>query len=147
MESKELYSRYKRVLVICKKKCSNLNLKTLFSKIVDKNEFMKCLSSLTIFVSTVKLLKNYNHKNQAIILERALLKQVDSHLEYDNDEIVIPMFELEEDIAKIYTLTYSDTMAYKDFFNLRKVQDYFNSSSNFNTSRVTKLVVEFKFKF
>lgn len=138
---KELYSHYKRVLILTKKRdIKNLDIDTLLSNFVDKSVFLKAIKSLAVEITHMSLLKNYNHCNQAVILERNFLKMIDSTIQYENDEIVIPMFEINDEMVKIYKLGYSNTTDFTNFIRLKQLQDYFNAPKRYTSVGTSDLI-------
>ena len=96
--NKEIFSKFKRCLVICLKNSvvnpTELN-NLLINRLMCKEDYNKISELCTILEAPIKLIKNMNHRRQATIVERHRLSPFNhGRIELENDEVVVPLFEL-----------------------------------------------------
>ena len=126
---------YKRCLVICKKNgIKELNfyeINFLFEKVIDKQKYKDLSNYFTLVEGSIKLLKNKSHFKKGLLIDRHLLTDF-NHRNFDleNDEIVIPIFELSEDDFLInYNTLYEGFYNLEDAIKIKTFYDYFNCDS------------------
>jgi hypothetical protein len=103
MENSDIYTTYKRVIVVyLNETYNNDHHSLLMEKYVDKKRLKEIGASLVFREGPMKLLKL--HRKTATIVERNVLKQINNNdqIEFENDEIVICLFELVESDAQLY---------------------------------------------
>ncbi|CAH6421497.1 Hypothetical protein KVN_LOCUS310 [uncultured virus] len=134
MDKKELYSANKYVLILCRKNgCESINLTPLLNKIIDKEIFKQLLQFLTIIKISSKILKIYNHIKYATKLTKDILSLVNTNqYRLNEEEILVPIFELNEKTVKTYLKLFDDGNKFEDLIKIIILQQYFNFKSDKN---------------
>jgi hypothetical protein len=101
MTTGDIYSRFQRVIIASLNPAFTLEqLKVLMGKYVSCEDFKSLRNCLVFSEGPLKLIKL--HKKNATIVEKHNLEKLSS-MEFGNDEIVIGLYELTSDVAKLYT--------------------------------------------
>ena len=120
MNNRDIYHTYDRVIVISlSKNYSPEHQHVLMQKYIGKDQLNEIKESLHCYTGSLKMLKL--HKKTATIVDRYILNQINTNktLVFNNDEIVVCLFELEESDAELYVDSlFSDNY---DFNNLTKI--------------------------
>lgn len=99
----EIYRKYDRVVVVSLSKHYNpAHQHMLMQKYINKDDLSSLKESICFHTGPMKMLKL--HKKTATVVERNVLNQLNTNknIEFNNDEIVVTLFELEESDAKLY---------------------------------------------
>ena len=148
MDNRKLYSTYNRVLILCLKNNNEFkDIDQIFEKVLEKDKFNKLINSFTLIKSTNRLLKNKLHRRNAVIVERYQLSNIEHNFELENDEIIIPMPEIEEKDLKNYTNLYFSDQDFKQLSISKLFYKYFNGNSykyplQKGLNRITKSIKE-----
>jgi hypothetical protein len=126
---KEIYS-YKHVLVVTMKKSykRSQDLFMIYNYVLDKTKFKKIAKNFVILKASVNLLKNNVYKNIANVVEQEVLESLFGLSMFDTTEIVVPMFELTDDVARVNISLY-DTQ-----FGIENVEEILSLTSHYNKS-------------
>jgi len=104
---KDIYKTYPRVLaLVLKNNFNQQSLSGLFSRVVTKTEFDKFAPELVLVEATRHILKNNLHFDRSSKIMKEFLTNFNhNNIVLNNDEIVIPLFELtESDVHKYFEL-------------------------------------------
>jgi hypothetical protein len=127
LEDKEIYSKYKRVFVVCMKDSFDTTDYKIFDRIIKKDILYSFGKNFIILKSTMSLLRNNYYKNLGCIVEKTTLHKLFGKIyEFENSEIIIPMFELTESTAKI------NLSLYDKQFGIENVKDILDLTSYYN---------------
>lgn len=130
MEDKELFTKYKRVIILCSDSVSQIesdSSNNIFEKFLDKKSYEELAKEFTLITCTNKLLKNRMHRNQANIIDRNFLIAFNHHNLYlDNDEIVISLPTLSEEDVKLYCQLYENSNTLDQLIKLKSMYVFFN---------------------
>lgn len=131
MEPRELYQRFDRVLVICfKNGITDVDRSILFNKTLSTEDLQEYSKYLTIQTANLTMVKNRQHKRNALILQRSELQKFNSdNINLENDEIVICLFELNTSTAKTYIELYTNDNNVEKLFQSKVLYNYFNCDS------------------
>jgi hypothetical protein len=134
LSSKDIYQNYPNVFVMCMKNSVSLNndsklLMKIFDYTVERNEFNTICNMFTLIPTNKNILQNYNFKNKALLLDRNFLVKYFGYLNYqfEFDEIIIPMPELNESKAQIYSNLYTTYMNANKFTDIVNLISYYNN--------------------
>ena len=134
---KELFSRlykiYDSLLILCLKDNAN-NISEIkeyfFNEIYTNDQINNISENFTLYRCNMNILKQSNFKKIYCILNNDFLKKYFSNtsLDFEVSELVIPLIELKEKNAKIYTSLYDD------FNNFEKLDVILDTSKLYNKS-------------
>jgi hypothetical protein len=137
LNEKTLYSTYKRAFVLCMRDSFNNeeDARNIF-KFITTNDELKNLGNFFTLVHVSKnLLKNNMHYNQAVIVKKNYLEPFNhSGIDLEQDEIVIPLYELREKYAKLYSALYESQ------YSLNKLGDAISLTNFYNTNYKTPVI-------
>jgi hypothetical protein len=103
METSDIYKTYDRVIVVSLSKNYNpVHQHLLMQKYLNRSDLNSLRESICFHTGPMKMLKL--HRKTATVVDRNYLNQLNANknLAFNNDEIVISLFELEESDAKLY---------------------------------------------
>lgn len=128
MDMKEINARFKRILILCRKNNSErIDLTDFFCQTITREKYQKIGKYLTLLIGNLKMLKNYLHKKQALIIHYHLLLIFNNNkIKLENEEIVIPMLELNEDDVIIYMKLYNNNKDLSNFIKTKILCQYYN---------------------
>lgn len=120
IESKEIYSGYKRVFFMCMKNdfVFTKDLFQITDQIVKTNQFYTIGKQFTLVEASLSPLRNIIYKNRACLVEKQHLTKMFSHMDtlvqsFDINEIIIPIIEQTQSnvntIVELYDKKYSVT--------------------------------------
>jgi hypothetical protein len=107
LTGRDLYKSYNHVYIMCTKEKETLDeksLKNIFNRSLEKEQFDRACRNFTLLRADINLLKNYQLKKNANIVEKSVLDdrfKLDEG-EYGSTEIVVPMYELNVHSARQY---------------------------------------------
>lgn len=132
MKNRNLYTRYKRCLLLCKQdEYDDVNLfsiPNLAKKIVTKDQFVKLSKYMVLIEGNIRIVKNNYHKKQSVIVDRHMLTHFNHlNLDLENDEIVVPLFEQTKSTCmKLYMPLYTYQYTIEDVVRIKMLYDYYN---------------------
>ena len=133
MTDVELFSKYKRCIAICLKngqQASQLILNGIYQKILKQSEFESLSQYYTLYPVSVRLLKNNLHRQSALLLDRPLLSSFNSsNIALENTEIIVPLFEINEDVVRVYNAMYEPANDFNTLVVSNVLYQYFNADS------------------
>lgn len=135
LNEKELYSIYKRVLVICVKqsydKERDKEAQAIFKNVLTKQDLVNISKYFTLIPCPRKILNNKNQYARAVRVKKNLLEYFNNshtlNIVLENDEIVLPMFELTEDMAQLHVSMYQNTQTVAYIPKLLTLNNYYNT--------------------
>ncbi len=133
MNRKDIFGKYKRVFVLCHKDSATIETKCLLQRVIDKTVFKNAINSLTLLSVDSSILKNRVHMQQAVIINKTVFSHLESDkFDFDTNEVVIPLFELKENVAKLYIKLYSNDVTIEHVVATKILMQYFGCSSTEN---------------
>lgn len=133
MDHKDIFTKYKKVYIICQKTTTyKIDIKPLLQRIIDKTKFKDIMSNMTLICVENSILKNKKHLQNAVIINKGFLLQIPNlTYEFDTIELVIPLFELQENVAQLYTKLYTYDMTPEDYIKNRIMIQYFGCDTEY----------------
>lgn len=134
LSMRDVYQNYKYVYVICFKDDvkENVDIMTIFLKIVDKNELKTVCSKFTLIKTNINILKNNRFKKKANVVAGTLLNEHfgNNVNMFNNSEIIIPMFELAERNARLYIEMIGGSNLLENLDVILTLESYYNRDYN-----------------
>lgn len=144
IDEKQLYSTYKRAIVMCMKMSYNQEVEAekIFNMITSTND-LQCLSTyFTLIPCSRKIINSNMQYKRAVLVEKKYLQHFNHNkITLENDEIVIPMFELKEDMAKLHISLYDTSTSASDIPNVLALNSYYNADYQNRTQRQLSLIM------
>ncbi|ARF11819.1 hypothetical protein Klosneuvirus_2_255 [Klosneuvirus KNV1] len=150
MTELELFGKYKRALAFCLKegiKAEQHILLQVYQNVIKETEMQILTNYFTLVPVSVKMLKNKYHRQTALLIDRPFLVNFNSkNIMLDNDEIIIPLFELDEKIIQLYSLMYESQHDVSTIITGGVLYKYFNCDSyrTIITNRLTQILSDLK---
>lgn len=148
LDTKELYTTFKRVLIMCMKQSYNneSEAENIFSSTLYTNEFENLKKYFTLIPCSRRILSNNTQYERAVRVKKDLLNGFNSNaLSLELEEIVIPMFELKEDMTRVHCLLYESETRVTNVADALSLNNYFNGSYLQRTQKeLTKLILSMK---
>lgn len=134
-DEKDIYSSHKRVLILCMKKSCNIGtpevdnvVEKIFDAIITQDTFNKFSDYFTLHECSRKIINNKNQFSKALCLDKTICSQFNSNdIALEEREIVIPMFELKEDMAKLHIELYESSHNISSVPKILSLNNYYNS--------------------
>lgn len=128
----EIYLQYSHVYVICMADnfIQNPNIFKIYDRVVDKNEFYDLFTSQNTFKllqCSNKLMMNEIYKKNANIVDKIHLTKMFDKIIFQDTEIIIPLYELTETIAKINISLYDKPFEIENLNQLLSITSYYNT--------------------
>jgi hypothetical protein len=144
---KDLHKNYKYIYVMCLKDSTIIDQATqklimnIFCFTIEKEKLKEICDKFTLIKASSNLLKNYNLKKKANIVENNILKlYFDKIIASDElNEIIVPMFELNETKVKLYLKMYGHEISINEIGTMMSLSSHYNK--NFS-SILDKHIVE-----
>jgi hypothetical protein len=142
-----ILSAFKRVLILClNTPVQKVSLKDLANIIFDKDATPDKLNTiknvLTLIVGPIELLKTNTHKLTCkIILKKDLLRFNHKNFMLADEEIVIPMLNVDADKIYQYLSLYGNTRYLKDEWNKKLLLDFYKNSDYSVLKELRKLIL------
>lgn len=120
----------KNVFVVCMKdNYKQMNYEMLYEKIVDTEAFMEICKETTILKAPYSMMYNYNLKSMAKYVDGDFLNKIyNTKFNFNNAEIVIIMFELTENMAKLNNSLYNCYTDINDLLPMVELMYHYNKS-------------------
>lgn len=150
MTDLELFSKYKRALAFCLKEGAKVEqhiLLQIYNTVIKETDIAILTNYFTLIPVSVKLLKNKYHKQTGLLIDRPFLNAFNSkNIMLDNDEIIVPLFELDEKIVQLYSLMYESQYDVNTIIAGGVLYKYFNCDSyrTIITNRLTQILGDLK---
>ena len=147
-DEKKFHSTYKRVLIMCMRLNYNKNSEALkiFDMITTMNDLDKLKEYFVLMECSKKILYCKMQKKRALCIEKKYLEMFNHHnLKLDNDEIIVPIFELKEDTAMLHVKTYETTTKITDIKKMLSLNSYYNFENKYVAQQnLCKLMMDIK---
>ena len=131
MDPQTLYQTYNSVLVLCVKDgvtCDTDVLKSVYTYLISKTDMDELFKNFALFRCDLSMIRNAKHKNFANVVDGKFLQKYFPGSTFEVTEIVVPLFEMTECNARLYTSLYSNTS------NIPKIQKILNLTNHYNTN-------------
>lgn len=133
MPDMELFSKYKRCVVLCKKNActeSQITLNQIYQKHIKQLNLEELSKYFTLVPASIKLLKNKLHRQTSLLLDRSTLLFINSeNISLENTEIVVPLFDLNVDSVKIYSSMYEPINDFNTMITSNILYNYLQADS------------------
>ena len=130
LEDKEIYSKYKRLFVLCMKDLFEESdfLYKIYDPIIKKQDLFLLGKQFVLLQTTLNLLRNSYYKQRGCIVNKEYLNKMFSHYnyKYENSEIVIPMLELTETTANINISLYDKQYGIENIKDMLALTSFYN---------------------
>lgn len=136
---KELHQNYKHLYAMCLKnetivdEACTKSIMNIFMRAVDKQLFVDTCSKFVLVKAPMSLLRNYMFKKRANLVEGVFLdehfKKTDGS-KYELDEIIIPLFELNETKTSQYIKMYGGDTSLTQLGTLLSLAGFYNRYNN-----------------
>lgn len=126
MEPQTLYQTYDSVLVMCVKECAPVDIninRDIYNYVVTKDNMASLLKNFVVFRCDLSMIRNLKHKTLANVVDGSFLQQYFPDMKFEVTEIVIPLFEMTQSVAKLYTSLYTNV---SNVSNIKKILDMTN---------------------
>lgn len=136
--SKEFCTMYKHVLVMCIHNSYQQQSEAykIFDMVLTKEDLQTLSKHFTLLLSSRKILNSKILYERAIRVEKQYLEYFNHNLiKLENDEIIIPMFELKEDVAKLHISLYDNITSISDVPSVYSLNNYYNFDYQNRTQR------------
>lgn len=158
---KTLYQNYKYVYIMCLKNniLNNENngnnenndnriadvecIMNIFNRIIDKTLFASVCNKFMLIKTNTVFLRNYALKKKANIIENSILEtyfKKNDGSNYDIDEIVIPMYELNETKTRMYIKMCCGNLSLDNLNNMMSLASHYNK--NYSTGPIETQMME-----
>lgn len=146
MDYKELYTQYKKTYVLCMKDNYDMDsmdsIYKIFDRVINKKTFANILGQFSLIQGTMSLLRNNHYKNNGCIVDGELMKKYfGEEYEFDINEIVIPMFELTESVAKTNMKLYDKQYDVENMKDVIDLTTFYNKS--YKKPVIDQLIAQF----
>lgn len=144
IDEKQLYTMYKRVLVMCMHMSyqQESEAERIFNMILTKEDLQALSKYFALVSCTRRILYSGMQYKRGIRIEREYLEYFNHNsIKLDNDEIIIPMFELKEDMAKLHISLYDTSTTISDIPNVFSLNNYYNSDYQNRTQRQLSQII------
>jgi hypothetical protein len=131
LSNKEIYANFSKVYVVCMKdnfsESSEL-YKSTYGRVVNKNNLIKQSAQFTFIKTSMNLLRQNYYKRCACILNRDTLVSIFGfdRATTENEEIIIPMFELTETLTRTNLSLYDKQYSVTDLKDFIALTDFYN---------------------
>lgn len=134
---KDIYQSYSNIYIMCMKDNISCNTDTdlsllmkIFNKIITVDDFKTVCNMFILIPAHKNILKNYNFKKKASIVDRNILSEYFNNPNYNFgiDEIVVPMYELSETKALLYSNLYNSSNMLHQLTDIVNMVSYYNNN-------------------
>ncbi len=133
MTDRELFSKYKRCVAMCKKnECceSQFTLNRIYQKYIKQTDFEELSNYFVLIPVSIKLVKNKLHRQVSLVLDRPVISFVNAlNIVLENTEIVIPLFDLNVDNVKTYSMMYEPINDFNTMITANVLYNYYEADS------------------
>lgn len=109
LQDAELF-RFTTAVALCRKNgcvAQQSTLSHIYQKTLKQSDFETLSQYYTVVRTNIKLLKNKHHRMTSLVISRPILSIFNSaQLQLENEEVVVPLFELSEDQVRLYASMY-----------------------------------------
>ena len=132
-KNKNIYSQFKRVFVVCTRNnfTESDNVYDVYDYIIKQQELSEISQQLIFIPASMNLLKNNYYKQCACILKRNELVNIFglNSIQLENEEIIIPMIELNETTARMNLSLYDKQYGLDNISNFISLTNFYNKYS------------------
>jgi hypothetical protein len=147
LEHSHIYHHYKHLYVLCMAKTykNEPDALDIFNYLMTPDKLKAIGKHFTLVKSTMNLLKINNHFNKALIVPSKYLTLLTSHTKFDNNEIVVPIFEINEQTLHMYTMLFDRSVTTSDVKTVIDLINYFTPTYKQPIQdQLTRLLLELK---
>lgn len=142
---KEETHPFKHIWLLCIKQSSVNNpiLKKLYQPILKYDELSEIGDHISLIKASKRLLYSNVLGRRYVIVECNILSQFNKSIGFDPVEIVLPIFELADNMANLYVSLYDGTSNLKEIFDLAGLVNYYNFG-NKNGDKLSQALINSK---
>jgi len=128
----DIHRNYNSVVIIThanNKKEDDNTMQKLFNYKIKKTD-LKNITGITYFRTTINILRNKDHYFKTNIITKTDLQQLFSNSEFNETELTLCIFEMDEDNTRKYCNMYKHTEDIKDVNTKLDIYNYYVSNKN-----------------
>jgi len=130
INDRELYGKYKKVYIMCKRNETRVDSDKILDKTISIKCLEDCLKCYTLVSSSMEILKNKLHKRCAMIVEKKYLEKIIENEDYEENELLILLNELNENEVRKYLLVYKGENDIENLIKIIIYNEYFSVNKN-----------------
>lgn len=133
MNKSEIYKHYHRLLILCRSNQSTKeDMSHWMSPTITKDTFEQIKKSVVLVEGSMKMLSSFNHLRSTVCVDRENLTAIRKlgFVDLENDEIVLPLFELTERSVNGYLATWQSKNSLESVMHDHVVAKYYSSNKN-----------------
>lgn len=137
-QKSQFYSTYKRVLVMCtvSNHKSDQNAQKIFQMVLKKTDLQDMSRCFVLIPCTRRFLYGDLQSKRSIRVAKEHLNYFNhNNVALENEEIVVPMFELCEDAAKLHISLYENDSNASSMANILNLNNYYNHNFKARTQQ------------
>jgi hypothetical protein len=130
LDNQTMYQTYDSVLVLCVKDSvvpSADSMAYLFEYVVKNEDMTLAFEYLTVFRADISMIRNNRHRYLSNVVKGSFLKRYFPNEDFEVTEIVIPLIEMKENMAKMYASLYSSDKDPMRIQNALHVTNHYNA--------------------
>jgi hypothetical protein len=130
IEQKDVYSNYSKAFIMCMKNTySNTNdAYEIYERVLKNENIDKLKSYFSLIETSINITKINSHRNKGLIITKANLELFFNGIQFENTEIIIPMFEMKESFAKIYASLFEKHPSIKTVGTILELTNFYTKS-------------------
>lgn len=140
LSPKEIYGNFSRVFVVCMRdnyeESDDLYYNS-YSRVINKSTAPNFADNYVFLKTSMKILDEQYYKRCANVVTREILSTlygIDRE-SVENEEIVVPMFELTESMARMNLVMYDVQYGLEDVSKFLSLKKFYNKENNRNVSK------------
>ena len=123
----KIFSKFKRVLLLCNKNGNLFLNNEITQKLINKSTLETMKENFKLQVGSLSLMNNAIHRDRAKIIEKSILEYLNTEkILLENEEIVIPFFDIDGRKLNLYNQLYEANEHFEDITDLMMLYQYFN---------------------
>ncbi len=127
VDFKEIYSNFKHIYILCCKtyfkECENIY--NIYDLIIDKENINIFRKNFKLITASLSVLRNFSFKTRGCIVNKNDM-EIFFDGNFDNTEIVIPLFELNETMANLNISLYDNKIGIENMSDVLSLSNHFN---------------------
>lgn len=128
-EPKEIFTTFNSIYIICQKNNGTID-DSFYQQLISVKQLDKIVKNLTIIEANFKMIYNNVHKSSCVLVNKSYLKLFDSKINFNENELVIPLINLSEDHARLYQKQYEGIFTFKDYMVSKVINDFYKNNDS-----------------
>lgn len=126
----DIYNYYDKVYIMYSSKKNNKNNNYIYNKTLTKEEYNRISSDFSLISCPKRILNNIEHYNNSILLSKDELEDIFKKNIFNNSEILIPLYELNDDNIRKYISKYEEDIKLEDLKDELSLLKHFSANKN-----------------